>query len=76
MSLRIFFLKRIIFRFTLAFKKVLGDGEYQGLSKTKATKPQSHKATKPQSMRSTNVAPHAIFLSHSMVFLLIYISPC
>ena len=43
MSLRIFFLKRIIFRFTLAFKKVLGDGEYQGLSKTKATKHAKHK---------------------------------
>ena len=47
MSLRIFFLKRIIFRFTLAFKKVLGDGEYQGLSKTKATKHKCCSACNP-----------------------------
>ena len=49
MGLRLFiFVKQIVFRHTLAFKKVLGDGEYQGLSKTKATKPQSHKACEAQ----------------------------
>ena len=39
MGLRLFiFVKQIVFRLTLAFKKVLGDCEYHGLSS------QNHKA--------------------------------